>query len=938
MKPSEDASEVDSGTTSRLNPGVSSPTRASKSSRGGGVQRGRRRGYRSLAQPSIEFKRLQGEATQAFVIDGDLEAALNAARRAVQINPEIFAAHSLLSEILLSMGRKEDSVGALFSGAHTKRDPKMWWLVASRIADLGGDDQLRVLAQACYCFNQVVKLDPTDYNARAERLRINLELGYRGRARKDCVAMLKIRQHDVGILRQLAELSRSTDDAEEALKYFTETIDHLVATDDPNNATELTWSLLNIYLELFDQPGRYGEALVKLRQVARWLLGRKDEAFWNQWDDDREWDLEDTPRRVEVGVFQLDRFGPDAYGRGLPLELRVKLGLFRLKNGLAHHSEAMQHFELLDPTDQSRTGKVFDYDDLYKDVADGLMQAGCYAEALKFYEALYDNVDSSKSSILPALANCYTFTGDLVKAEQCYKLLALTEGKYNDAVVHLARLFKASGRIREHDRLVLQLRKAGKLDLLRKYGLIGDTDGLATSDTRQAGPVTGEDVESNVENDNRLISRFGDSVRKQPFYAEKHKSLAERKEKDITDTRSIKDLLQKIAVLQVRVERGDEDALSQWLLAAELLFRDFENNSNRSVDQLYRTDLRKRKLFEEAELPSEGVDLPLPLFRDVSAEDWVDVFCRYALMLAQNNKSELCWQVFYAISESPLLNRDITLEHITHNCWIACALRLGNEDQLQNSLRWYIRKYTYTPGAYNLYTVVHGASGCRLLSQYNGGAAQKFILRQIKAIDYAVLTPQQRKLYRFSDLEISGWTRREEDGIRLPQEIIPTALATYAHMLLAGGSYTAALHYYFRCLAMIPDDPAINLAIAAAYVQHAFKRQSENRQMQIQTGLAFLHRYKAIRYRQGSTLLKQEAEFNEARFYHTIGLTHLAIPAYQRCLDMNQAVITDAKSRDGRSGYVENFSREAAYALQLIYAMNGNTALAIRISRTWLVF
>ena len=64
--------------------------------------------------------------------------------------------------------------------------------------------------------------------------------------------------------------------------------------------------------------------------------------MWERFDeDDREWDGYDSPRRIKTNGFIPDQWPRDSYGLGLPLELRIKLGLFRLKMGYEHKDEAL---------------------------------------------------------------------------------------------------------------------------------------------------------------------------------------------------------------------------------------------------------------------------------------------------------------------------------------------------------------------------------------------------------------------------------------------------------------------------------------------------------------------------------------------------------------------------------------------------------------------
>lgn len=84
--------------------------------------------------------------------------------------------------------------------------------------------------------------------------------------------------------------------------------------------------------------------------------------------------------------------------------------------------------------------------------------------------------------------------------------------------------------------------------------------------------------------------------------------------------------------------------------------------------------------------------------------------------------------------------------------------------------------------------------------------------------------------------------------------------------------------------------------------------------------------------RQGSqsALERQEANYNVGRAYHMLGLTHLAIPYYSRCLDR----CFDRQEADNE----ENFVREAALALQGIWAASGNMEKAREVTQEWLVY
>ena len=138
--------------------------------------------------------------------------------------------------------------------------------------------------------------------------------------------------------------------------------------------------------------------------------------------------------------------------------------------------------------------------------------------------------------------------------------------------------------------------------------------------------------------------------------------------------------------------------------------------------------------------------------------------------------------------------------------------------------------------------------------------------------------------------------------------------------------------YFFRAYALEPENPMINLSIALSYVQHAVKRQADNRHHHIMQGFAFLSRYYDIRCASGDVCGEQEAEYNVARTYHLLGLTHSAITYYKRCLDLSDVAQGGHMPND-----TDDFSREAAAALQGLWATAGDHEKARQLTRTWLI-
>ena len=124
----------------------------------------------------------------------------------------------------------------------------------------------------------------------------------------------------------------------------------------------------------------------------------------------------------------------------------------------------------------------------------------------------------------------------------------------------------------------------------------------------------------------------------------------------------------------------------------------------------------------------------------------------------------------------------------------------------------------------------------------------------------------------------------------------------------------------------------ISLSIGLGYLHFALKRQADNRHYLVVQGFSFLMTYYDVRRKSEVAVERQEAEFNVGRAYQMLGLTQLAIPYYERCLEL-------ARDVEGMEfeGMKENFTWEAAFALQGLWAANGKPELARTVTETWLV-
>ena len=244
----------------------------------------------------------------------------------------MYPAHNLLSQIHTARGDEQKAISAAWTGAHTKhRDPEIWSRTASLILNKDSDDRESAVRGAIYCINRIINLDKHNIEARYQRATLYQELGHKGKAAVEYEELLKQLPNDTTVLRHLAEIYIEAEKPERALTHYLSSINHF-RTVEPDQALSFTWSDVNIVTELYGFQERYEEGITQLKSLSRWLLGRSEDAYWEDFNkDDREWDNEDEPRRNQLPEFIPGKYSANSYGSGLPLELRVKLGIFRLR-------------------------------------------------------------------------------------------------------------------------------------------------------------------------------------------------------------------------------------------------------------------------------------------------------------------------------------------------------------------------------------------------------------------------------------------------------------------------------------------------------------------------------------------------------------------------------------------------------------------------------
>ncbi|KAJ5157041.1 uncharacterized protein N7482_008141 [Penicillium canariense] len=940
--------------------------------------KGIKRGPRKPLDPGPEFKLYHSEATSAF-IDGDYDRAHEFVNQAIQVNPEMFPAHSLLSEIWLAKGDKVRALQALWNGAHTRpKDPTVWMKVARLLLERAGDNRGSALNDVVYCYSRVIDIQPRNFNVRFQRAALYRELGHNGKAASEYERILNERPHNTRALRHLAEIFIDLNDVDRAVTHWSISVDYFTSLD-PDQVRDFSWSDINIYAELFGYVGRPREGLYHLKSLSRWLLGRKDDIMWvNFEDDDREWDSEDSPRRIKTDGFIPGHWPRDSYGLGLPLELRVKMGLFRLRMGDKHHQEAMHHLEYLNPDDTSEGARIFDYGDLFREVADALKDVGMLEEALRFYEPIQQTTEYADISFFLAMADCCMQLGRVEEAESCYLTVADHDSRNMESRAQLAKLYDSLGMsdqafkyvneavlIGRQETRTRRRRKDARLEQLAAEFRRSDPGALRPIAPKPGPLDTWTATTSGQGRVERVDSHRADDI--QFLYA-------------------------KMQQLEPKVKDGDVDATEDWLDIADALLRDFRSNrifypmARTTEFQGYSSQAQRKSggvktsvfLDEMQEIAgrlqrSRGGDVQEEALHDVvpteyhgiSFDSWLDIFLQYALTITDQGEPVEAYEALEAAATASIWFHDKRKSRMIHVCWFTCALRAQDEEALTSEARWFVKEYQFVTDTYRLFSMLSHLAGNPQKSLFNSSPSMKFMLRQIKAMDFTLPDmenkpqPPRQSVWR----ERAALSTKDENGEPIPAyELDIALLVLYGHILYSGNSFYPALNYFFRAYALDDQNPVVLLSIALCFIHHSQKRQSENRHYLIMQGLSFMHEYRRVRAKRGASMQEcQEVEFNFARMWHGLNLAHLAIEGYERVLKIGEEIQQQTREQlagpsisatDGadvdmdRAGdvavtagqnFVEDFSHEAAFALQCLYVLGDDTNTAKDVTDKWLV-
>ncbi|CAG8535125.1 815_t:CDS:10 [Ambispora gerdemannii] len=877
-----------------------------------------------------EIRALMGEANQHY-INKEFSSAINVLQEVLKKDPNIYRAWHTLGLIHDEVGEPVKALQLYLVAAHlTPKNGEEW----KRLGFLS--KKQNALDQAIYCYSKALRVDPSDVDAIWDRSVLLNESGQYKKAIDGFNHLLKIIPHDMNVIKQLTSIYTRNNELEKAISLYEDALQYYQTNNflSLNNSEDadgiFSLSDVNIMAELYISIGEYQKAIECIKSAVRWLQGRENEKWWNDVViDDHEYDEEDSRRKNNFSKSGLYVGGSKEF---LPMELRVKLGQCRLM--LDQIEEGKFHFNYL------FENSVNQYLDLYYEVAETFIDKSLFNDALSVYEMIIADKTVDSSITWSQMGLCHRELGNLDIAADLYNIAIKKNPGNLEITIALAEIYEEMAILFSNNiltfltHIVLAARNTHRPSTtepsLNTYGINNITDQAEIQQT--------QDYTLSQQADTNKVSII--KKRQEAKSIAYAKAQEARQAKEAEKQAEILMLFHKLDLLSARSALGDQEALDEYFMTARLIMREWKNTKafypkdrmKRFTGMPHRRGARRKNVFGTADEAVDadieetaknmakrlkrqidddgapGFDINRTQFLGKSFQDWFEFFIKYAITAVTNGNEKEAYEVLKA----------------------ACAANVfyHNEDR-RFVLKMLLMEFFID-------------SGTKAVENFASANSQKYFIRQIKAMHYAIEGKKNNNNTGINSVSVPQNQETSEHQKQPPNNNItfqPTKrnaalLVLYGHILACARSYVFAIGYYLQAHSLVPDDPLINLCLGIAYLHMSMQRQSDNRHLQIIQGFTFLLKYYDLQTG------KQEAEYNLGRAFHHLGLFHLAVQCYERVLKlpslrkqlMQEENQCEPEIEVGNNNNDDDDStdlkREAAYNLSLIYVQSGSPGLA----------
>ncbi|KAF8941077.1 transcription factor TFIIIC subunit tfc4 [Dissophora ornata] len=412
-----------------------------------------------------EVQNLLGMANHAYV-NRDYKQAVDLFQQVIVTHPSVFQAWNIMGVIQEELGNTEKALQLYLVAAHlTPKDGALWKKLAIISKNCGYNQQ------ALYCFSRAYRADKNDMDALWDRSIMYHVLGQSAKAIQGFQRLLKVKQHYMPALEELVKIYSSLDqdhkryrehmhqamvDYEAAYLHYSSLPDQFANNNgDPFDVTDETeenrppnepfgYSALNMLSELYIMFEEYEKPIKMIKTWARRLQRRSHQTWWDDYKDDREFDTDPDDELLQE---KLD----DNRTRGLPVDLRVKLGICRLM--MEEVKEAKAQFRYL------WRCSVEEFSDLYEEIAELYVNKQMWKEGYNVVRAMlqYDEMDVPKVWIMAG--ECLRHTGKIKEAKDYLEQAHRADPNSVDVSMMLAEVYEEIGDLPQALRLVNYVRQ-----------------------------------------------------------------------------------------------------------------------------------------------------------------------------------------------------------------------------------------------------------------------------------------------------------------------------------------------------------------------------------------------------------------------------------------------------------------------------------------------
>ncbi|KAH8921971.1 TPR-like protein [Atractiella rhizophila] len=793
---------------------------------------------------SAEVRSMLGRANMLYV-QQEYTEAISLLNEVIKHEPSLRNPWHTLSTIWQELGDVEKSLQAKIVAA--KLTPLK---EAGDVWKEAGNEsrELGMLQQAVYCYTQALKIDKNDTDASWDRAILYKELGNPKAAISSHESLLKLLPHDPNVLRELIPLLYHLPALPAGIVYLQSAFNHYRSIyPDPSKLDPtacLSISDLSWLVDMLIKEKAYMAAIKELKTNMRWLQNRmQDEDLWRLLEEFD--DREFDPRRA-------DRAPVGSYGE--PAEL---LELLKTAQELPtadlpvvlRGKLGVCRMGLGDEKEAKRHFSIAResdpafYQELHLEIGDTLFEHELWEEALEVFDDLVNRPEFQTVEVYSRVGLAQRNSGRYREAADTFEAAVESDPNNLELKLHLAGIYE-------------ELREWAKsLDLVNEVLEIRkQMQDEMIAQKRDDGSQAQRGIFPQMVNRKRKNPRRMTAEERRAFHA------AVQEEFEL--------LMHRLELLE---SQDDYEALKDWTeLAGELITRLREDPRffphslkiafRWKPDRRYKRKKSLQDVDEQANVLADRIQMQLVReeaqedeqeedaedYRGVHFDRWMQI-----IMKVLERRSEL----IEVLASDVGANLPITKE----------GFAVGEK---------------------------------HILRAHKG----RWVLKTLHPSSKLTLPKSGQPMDDDDDLRDD-----DQDGVEMvdapwrPKNANPFLQAMLGNMSILSRSYQWSIRQYLKVYENYPSNALICLCLAVGYIFRAMTRKVDNRHYAIAQAMAFLQKYRRLK---GES---SETQYNLGRAFHSLGLHHLAIPHYEKVIEM---------SKKGTTNGID-YANEARYNLHL---------------------